>query len=516
MLDFILALLPIIFLIIVLSVLKMPGFKACPAALIIAALEALFIWKQRPVDVFTGFLEGVAMALWPICLVIVAAIFVYNLVVHTKYMEVIKKMLASVSKDKRILALIIAWGFGAFMEGMAGFGTAVAIPLGVLIAVGFEPIFAAALCLVANTTPVAFGSIGIPTVTAMKVTELSGSVVPVNVVLQSSIMSVLVPFILVAMVGKHSGKSFSESFKGVGIVTLIAGLGFLIPEYLTAQFVGAEIPSVIGGVFCMGSIVMATKFFSKNETSDFDIAVDKNAKDEVITVNQGFVAASPFIFVLLFLVITSSMFPMIRGPLATVKTAVHIYTGEGAKPYEFVWLVTPGVLIILAGIVGGLVQKCPVNEIFGVLGASFKQMVKTIITIIAVISTAKIMGYSGMTQNIADFMVVATGRFYPLISPLIGAIGTFVTGSSTSSSVLFAKLQSSTAEQLGVNQSWLIAANTLGSTAGKIVSPQSIAVATAAANIVGEESKILNAVVKYFILFSIVYGLVVFFGTPPV
>ena len=172
----------------------MPGFKACPIALIIAALEALFIWKQPTKDVFTGFLEGAAMALWPICLVIIAAIFVYNLVVHTKYMEVIKQMLVSVSKDKRILALIIAWGFGGFMEGMAGFGTAVAIPAGILVAVGFEPLFAAIICLVANTTPVAFGSIGIPTVTAIKVTELDPIVTATSIVLQSGIMSILVPF----------------------------------------------------------------------------------------------------------------------------------------------------------------------------------------------------------------------------------------------------------------------------------------------------------------------------------
>ena len=139
-------------------------------------------------------------------------------------------------------------------------------------------------------------------------------------------------------------------------------------------------------------------------------------------------------------------------------------------------------------------------------------MQKTIITIVAVISTAKIMGYSGMTQDIANFMVATTGNFYPLIAPLIGAIGTFVTGSSTSSSVLFSKLQYSTAQTLGMNPTWLVAANTVGSTAGKIVSPQSIAVATAAANIVGEESKILNGVVKYFIIFAAIYGLVVFFG----
>ena len=480
--HFILALLPIIFLIIVLSFLKMPGFKACPVALIIAIVEAIVIWKQNVLDVFTAFLEGMVMAIWPICLVIIAAIFVYNLVVHTKYMEVIKQMLASVSKDQRILVLIISWGFGAFMEGMAGFGTAVAIPAGILVALGFEPIFAAVVCLVANTTPVAFGSIGIPAVTAINITGLDPVSTAASIVVQLTIMNILVPFFLVAMVGKHKGKSFAESFKGVGLITLLSSLSFLIPQYLTARLLGPELPSILGSVICMAVTVVATRKFSKGET-DFDIPMN-DTKTESVSTHRAFVACSPFILVLLFLVFTSSMFPFIKGPLSTVKSSIMIYTGKGATPYTFSWLVTPGVLIILAGIIGGLIQKCPFGEIISVLGKSIVQMVKTVITIISVIATAKIMGYSGMTQEIADYMVKVTGNMYPLIAPLIGAIGTFVTGSSTSSSVLFAKLQASTAETLNMSQIWLVAANTVGSTAGKIVSPQSIAVATAAANIV--------------------------------
>ena len=192
--HFLLAMLPIIWLIIALSGLKMAGHVACPIALIITVIEALFLWKQKIIDVLTGGLEGFAMAIWPICLVIVAAVFTYNLVVHTKNMELIKKMLTSVSRDKRVLVLIIAWGFGGFMEGMAGFGTAVAIPAGILCGLGFEPIFAATVCLVANTTPVAFGSIGIPTVTAANVTGFSPHMTASYVVLQLAIMVILVVY----------------------------------------------------------------------------------------------------------------------------------------------------------------------------------------------------------------------------------------------------------------------------------------------------------------------------------
>ena len=510
--HFLLAMLPIIWLIIALSGLKMAGHVACPIALIITAVEALFLWKQKIIDVLTGGLEGFAMAIWPICLVIVAAVFTYNLVVHTKNMELIKKMLTSVSKDKRILVLIISWGFGGFMEGMAGFGTAVAIPAGILCGLGFDPIFAAMICLVANTTPVAFGSIGVPTVTAANVTGFSPHMTASYVVLQLAIMVILVPFFLVFITGKHEGAKGLGDYKEILFITLMSGVSFLIPQYLTAKFIGAELPAVIGSVCSMAVTIILAKVMLKGKSSKFDVEIEEKEDERSLTVKDALVAWSPFILVLVFLLLTSTLVPAIHDPLSAIKSNVPIYTGEGAAPYTFTWVATPGVLILIAAFIGGIIQKCPIGEIFGVLGKTIVQMLKTIITIMAVLATAKIMGYSGMTQSIADFIVRVTGSFYPLVAPLIGSIGTFVTGSSTSSSVLFSKLQASTGAELNINQIWLVAANTVGSTAGKIISPQSIAVATAATATVGKESEILTKVIKYFVLFAVIYGLVCYFG----
>ena len=510
--HFLLAMLPIIWLIIALSGLKMAGHVACPIALIITVIEALFLWKQKIIDVLTGGLEGFAMAIWPICLVIVAAVFTYNLVVHTKNMELIKKMLTSVSKDKRILVLIISWGFGGFMEGMAGFGTAVAIPAGILCGLGFDPIFAAMVCLVANTTPVAFGSIGIPTVTAANVTGFSPHMTASYVVLQLAIMVILVPFFLVFITGKHEGAKGLGDYKEILFITLMSGVSFLIPQYLTAKFIGAELPAVIGSVCSMAVTIILAKVMLKGKSSKFDVELEEDENEESLTVKDALVAWSPFILVLVFLLLTSTLVPAIHDPLSAIKSDVPIYTGEGASPYTFTWVATPGILILIAAFIGGIIQKCPIGEIFGVLGKTIVQMLKTIITIMAVLATAKIMGYSGMTQSIADFIVRVTGSFYPLVAPLIGSIGTFVTGSSTSSSVLFSKLQASTGAELNINQIWLVAANTVGSTAGKIISPQSIAVATAATATVGKESEILTKVIKYFVLFAVIYGLVCYFG----
>lgn len=512
MVVFLLAILPIIFLIIALSGLKMSGYKACTIAMIITILEALFIWKQNATEVITGTLDGFVMAIWPICLVIIAAVFIYNLVVHTKNMEVIKEMLASVSTDKRILVLIIAWGFGGFMEGMAGFGTAVAIPAGILVGLGFEPVFAAMVCLVANTTPVAFGSIGVPTVTAARLVGLNSQLLASNTIIIQTIMIVLVPFLVVYMVGKHQGYSGLKMFNGLWLITLVAGVSYLIPEYLIAESMGAELPAIVGAVICMGIIMFMAKRI-KLKNPDFEIKIKKEEKTEQnFGTKEYLVAWSPFIFVLLFLVFTSTLVPFIHNPLFSIKSTIPIYTGPGAKPQTFYWIGTPGVLIILAGIVGGIIQKCKFGEIIQVFLKTIVQMTKTIITIMAVLATAKVMGYSGMTQDIAKFIVGVTGSYYPLLAPFIGSVGSFVTGSATSATVLFAPLQANTAEALNMSVDWLVAANTAGSTAGKIVSPQSIAVATAAAGIVGTESKILTGVVKYYVIFVVVFGLVTYFG----
>ena len=236
---FVLALLPILWLAVALSVWKRPAYQVCPLALALTVLLALFYWKSPGTEVLTGGLEGAVMALWPISLVIVAAVFTYNLTVRTGAMERIKGMLTAVTRDKRVLVLLIAWGFGGFMEGMAGFGTAVAIPAGILCGLGFDPIFSALVCLVANATPTAFGSIGIPTITAASVAGLEAGPTAVVVVLQLALMVVLTPLLMVMMTGGGV-----RALKRVWPVALGSGVAFVIPEFLTAKYVGAELPAV--------------------------------------------------------------------------------------------------------------------------------------------------------------------------------------------------------------------------------------------------------------------------------
>ena len=220
----------------------------------------------------------------------------------------------------------------------------------------------------------------------------------------------------------------------------------------------------------------------------------------------------PLIFVLL--LATSSLVPPIHNLLAAVKSDVVIYSGQGASPYTFSWVNTPGVLIFIAAFVGGALQKASLKVMGQVLWATLKQMSKTIITLVSILAAAKIMGYCGMTSDIAAFLVAVTGSAYPIVAPLIGSIGTFVTGSATSASVLFSGLQAETASALGMDAVWLVAANTIGATAGKIISPQSISIATAATNTVGQESTILRKSIGYYILFVVVFGLIALLAHP--
>ena len=507
-LRFILALLPIIWLAVALSVLKLPAYKVCPLALILTILLALFYWKSPGVDVLTGGVEGAVMGLWPISLVIVAAVFAYNLTVRTGAMDTIKRMLTAVTCDKRVLVLIIAWGFGGFMEGMAGFGTAVAIPAGILCGLGFNPIQAALVCLVANATPTAFGSIGIPTITAASVTGLDASHTAVVVVLQLALMVVATPLIMVMMLG-----SGPKALKGVWHIALGSGIAFVIPEFITARFVGAELPAVTGSVVCMAVTILLSKVLLRRSDPSYALP-DAEEQGAPLTIRSALLAWSPFILILVFLLLTSNLVPPIHDVLAVIKSDIPIYTGPEASPYTISWVNTPGVLIFLAAILGGCLQKAGARVMGQVLAATVKQMSKTMITLVSILAAAKIMGYCGMTSDIAAFLVAATGSCYPFVAPLIGSIGTFVTGSATSASVLFAGLQAETAGALGMASVWLVAANTIGATAGKIISPQSISIATAATGIVGQESKILRSSIGYYVLFVAVFGLTALLGHP--
>lgn len=499
---FILALLPILFLIVALGFMKMAGWKACPIAAIIAFIVAVACFDMPVGIAVSAALEGVALAIWPILLVIVMALFAYKLTVATGSFDVIKQMLTTVSEDKRVLLLLIAWGFGTFMEGMAGFGTAVAIPAAILVALGYPPIRTIVACLISNAVAPSFGSIGIPTSTMAAVTGLDPQVLAINVSWVSFIPDIVAPFLMVICIGGGV-----KALKGVGIITLLAGLALAIPEMLISVTMGAELPVMVPSVIIMAVIVLYSRAV-KVDDPEYKLET-KVENAQPVSFGEGVKAAMIFILIFVFLVFSSKLIPAINTPLAAIKTSVPIYQGPGAKPYTFSWI-APGVWIFLAAVIGGLIQGASFGKIKDVFVDNFVGLRYTFLTIITVVIVAKIMTYSGMTEAIADALVAATGNAYPFIAPFVGGLGAFITGSCTNANVLFGPLQYSVANSLGMSQAWLCGASSLGGCIGKMLSPQSIALGIAAVGAVadGKEGEIMRGTFGYTLFMLIIAGVI--------
>ncbi|MBR1628263.1 MAG: L-lactate permease [Lachnospiraceae bacterium] len=505
--KFAIAMLPILWLIVALSVLKMKGHIACLLTLGVTLVLGIFVWKLPAMYAASGVLEGILNGLWPICLVIISALFTYNLTVETKAMDKIKQMLGSISPDARVLAILIGWGFGNFMEGMAGFGTAVAIPASMMVGAGLAPVPSVVACLVVNSTPTCFGSVGVPTQTLCSVTGLTDRVLVVasNASLLQALLTFLSPFFMVIIVGGGI-----KALKGMLPLTLISSVSFLIPQFIVATFVGPELPNIIGSIISMACIIGAAKVF--NKTPDPAYTISQGSGELSLSLNEGLVAWSPFILIFVLLLITSNLVPPVHDALLLATSKVSVYLGENPGTLTFNWLACPGVTIFVAAFLGGAIQKASIGTMFKVLFQTLYNYRNTILTICSVMSVAKIMGYSGMISVIAQFLVAATGSAFPLISPLIGGLGGFVTGSGTSTCVLFGPLQVQTAGTLGLNQEWIAAANVAGAGIGKMISPQGIAIGTGAAGLVGKESEVLGKAVRFFILYVAIAGVICMIG----
>ena len=495
---FAIAMIPVLWLIVSLGVLKMPAHKTCSFTVILTLAIAIICWRMKFIDGITATVEGMAIALWPILLVIVAALFTYNLAVETKTMDVIKKMLSSITTDKRIQVLILAWGFGGFLEAVAGYGTAVAIPASILASLGFNPLFAAVICLLANTVPTAFGALGIPVTTLATVTGLEVVHLSYVTSIQLAGFIVLIPFLLVILTEKSI-----KALKGVVGITLVSGITFAVPQVFIAKYLGADLPALVASICSMACTILMAKAMNKEKVE---------TKEDKIGLKEGILAWLPYILLCGLILIASPLVPSINSLLAKASSNIHIYTGDATSTTAFSWINTPGMMILIATFIAGLIQKLKFTYMLDVLKRTIIQLKTSFITIMSIVAISKIMSHSGMTSSISFGLCAITGSFYPLIAPLLGAIGTFVTGSDTSANILFGALQTEAAKSLSIDPYWIAAANTAGATAGKMISPQSIAIATSATGLIGSEGKILSTTVKYCLGYVIILGLIVYFG----
>lgn len=527
-LSFVLALAPILWLVAVLLVLKWPAWRAAAGSLVIACLLAA-TWWGLPVDnVATAALEGFLMALWPIVVVIIAAVFTYNLCVRTGAMDTISRMITSISSDRRILALLVAWCFGGFMEGMAGFGTAVAIPAGMLAALGYAPLPAVLMCLLANGVPTPYGSIGIPTVSLADLVGLDASELAFTQMIQLAPFFIVAPFLIVAVAGKGAGSdggtpSLADRFRGASLVALAAGVSFTVPALLVAAFVGPELTVVVGSICSLGVTAALARRAEKSGALDeayrMQLAVPKaeaasgEAKGETaLTLSAALRAWSCFILIFVLLLSTSKLVAPVNAALAPLSSTVTVYNGADPGTLSFSWVNTPGVLIFIAALIGGRIQGATLRVMVEVLAATIRQMMPTVATMLSVLGCAKVMGYAGMISDISAFCIAVAGGLYPVLAPWIGMVGTFVTGSGTSSGMLFGQVQAEAAAALGMNEVWTVALNSLGVAAGKMLSPQTLAIGLAAVRVRGKDAELLGAVLPFAFGFLVVMSAIAMAG----
>ncbi|MBQ3631889.1 MAG: L-lactate permease [Prevotella sp.] len=526
----IISLIPIVLLFTLMMGFKVSGYKSALATLIVTILLALFaapalgIVPEKYADAsiygvtLWSVVEGLLKACFPIILIIICAIFSYNILVETKEIETIKTQFIQLTTDKGLLVLLLTWGFGGVLEGMAGFGTAVAIPAAILIGLGFKPMFSAVICLVANTVAVGFGAVGLPATTlANQVADGTASPemlceVATFIILQLSLMFYITPFLILMMTDRK------KVVKNL-CIALFVGTCSILVQFCCAHFLGPETPAILGSVAAIIAMLIYNKLFIHDESPADEVVVEKKRFGMAKTLR----AWSVYGLIIFFILVSSKIVPPMNDLLkSTLVTRFEVPVV--GNTFSFGWLSNAGLMIFLGAVIGGLIQGLSFGKLMKMLAKTAVNLQKTALTICCLVALAMLMNNTGMTLAIATGLVAVTGSAFPFFAPLIGSIGTFVTGSATSANILFGKLQAAAAGQLGLvndatffgvsgnETNWLAAANCAGSEGGKLLSPQSIAIATAACDMEGQDGEIMRKTLPFAIFWILMNGLMVFLG----
>ncbi|MGN7895887.1 L-lactate permease [Bacillus sp. 22475] len=522
------ALIPIIFFFLALAVFRMKGYVAGFITVVLTVLVALFAYKMpfKMAMAATGY--GFLYGLWPIAWIIIMSVFLYKISVKTGQFDVIRASVLSITNDHRLLVILIGFSFGAFLEGAAGFGAPVAITAALLAGLGLNPLYAAGLCLIANTAPVAFGAMGIPITVAGQVTGIDPHKIGQMAGHQLPFLSLFVPFFIVFLM---------DGFKGIRQTwpaLLVAGSSFAITQFITATFLGPELPDITSALVSLISLALFLKVWQPKEIyqsgqANSEVAATTTAASmPKLTFGKVVKAWSPFIVLTVMVVIWSqSFFKALFAPGGALESLVFKFKIPGLHnlvmkaepivnkptPYEailkFDVLSATGTAILIACIISMFILKMNVKDAVVTFKETLSELKMPILSIGFVLGFAFIANYSGLSSTLA-LALAGTGGLFPFFSPFLGWIGVFLTGSDTSANALFSNLQAITAQQVGVSEVLLVAANTTGGVTGKMISPQSIAIACAAVGLAGKESDLFRFTVKHSLFFVIIVGIMTY------
>jgi lactate permease len=488
---------------------KMKGYVTSLLALAIAIFIALLIYGMPLKLAMLSTLHGSLYGLFPISWIIISAVFLFNVTVKSGQFEVIKSFMASITPDRRLQALLIAFSFGAFLEGAAGFGAPVAISGAMLVGLGFNPLYAAGLCLIANTAPVAFGSVGTPIIMASRMSDIPELAISQMVGRTLPLLSLLIPFYLVTLMS-----GFKKSLEVMPAI-LVSGISFAFVQWFTSNYMGPMLPDILAGIASILSLLFLLKYWKPKSIWRFKEEPALQTSVEIkYTSLQILRAWSPFIIMTLFIIawgfqpvkdILNSI-GFIKFKIPGLENAILQPDGNPLpiKAFDFNYLSTPGTAVIFAALISIPLIGISIRESIKIFGATLKQLMFPIITIAAVVGYAFIANYAGMSITMAGALA-STGVLFPFFSPILGWLGVFLTGSDTSANALFGKLQAQTADTLGFDPLVTVSANATGGVTGKMISPQSIAVGAAAVGLVGKESDLFRFTFKHsFIMLFIV------------
>ena len=536
------AAIPIIFFFIALAALRIKGHVAAAITLLLALGVAILAYGMPVPQALAAAGYGFAYGLWPIAWIIVTAVFLYKIVDKTGQLDIIRASILSITDDQRLQLLLIGFAFGAFLEGAAGFGAPVAITSALLVGLGFNPLYAAGLCLIANTAPVAFGAMGIPIIVAGQVTGIDPMHISAMTGRQLPLLSLLVPFWLVFMMDGMRG------IREVWPAALVTGGSFAVTQYFTSNFIGPELPDITSALVCLFSLTAFLKVWQPASAKAGARASQVVATGGGTAALGGFPGgtgkrpdsrqASPYSpaqtlrawapFFILTAVVTVWSLPQFKalfagkGALAgtvikfkipfldqlVMKTAPIVSTPKAYEAVLKLDLVSAvGTAILLTALISAVLLRMKPRAAIAAFGETLLELRRPILSIGLVLGFAFVANYSGMSSTLA-LILAGTGSAFPFFSPFLGWLGVFLTGSDTSSNALFCSLQNTTAHQINVSDTLLVTANTTGGVTAKMISPQSIAVACAATGLVGRESELFRFTVKHSLLFAVIVGVI--------
>jgi lactate permease len=559
------AALPLLALFILLGVLRMRAWLAGTISLLVALVVAVVVYSMPLGQALLSATEGAAFGFFPILWIVLNAIWVYNLTVVSGHFDVLRRSMARVSPDMRIQAIIVAFCFGALLEALAGFGTPVAVTVVMLMALGFPPVRAAAVALIANTAPVAFGALATPIVTLGTVTSgaaddprLNTDTLGAMVGRQTPILAVIVPLVLVAVIDGRRG------VRQTWPAAIVAGVVFAIGQFLASNYLSVPLTDIIASLASAAAVVLLLRIWQPAETPDLRpagppadaeggpppegvgigsepgdnrprraYAASANGEgggggatatlDRVDPPAEVARAYAPYLIIIVIFSIAN--ISAVKAALAKEPWTVifawpglHVL-GANGKPlsstnFTFGWLPAAGTLMIIAGILTAIVLRVSARDAIRAYGRTYVELRHAIVTVMAVLALAYVLNQSGQTNTLGAFLAAA-GGFFVFLSSILGWIGVAVTGSDTSSNALFGALQVQTAAKAGLDPVLLAAANSSGGVLGKMISPQNLAIAASAVGMAGKEGDIFRKVIGWsVVLLLFMCVLVTLQGTP--